>query len=257
MNQINLLWAYPDIFNLHGDRGNILALMRVSSLMGITLKIERVENFSDDIDFENTDIIYVPPSETLSALRCAEVLLKRRSHFEEYINRGGLIFVVGTSMAVFAVSTLRRDGSVYEGLGLADVTLKELRSAYTNDEVFITDKFGDHMELVGCQIQMLKADVKKGQQLGRKLYGYGNCKGEYEGVCLNGFIQTNLLGPALVKNPWFAEGILKTAAARKGIVFERNRHEDYTLERKSNERIKSFIRLKQKGPDATRLDNEE
>ena len=92
---------------------------------------------------------------------------------------------------------------------------------------------------------------------GRKLYGYGNCKGKYEGVCLNGFIQTNLLGPALVKNPWFAEGILKTAAARKGIVFERNRHEDYTLERKSNERIKSFIRLKQKGPDATRLDNEE
>lgn len=29
MNEINILWMYPDILNLHGDRGNIMAFERV------------------------------------------------------------------------------------------------------------------------------------------------------------------------------------------------------------------------------------
>jgi CobQ-like glutamine amidotransferase family enzyme len=208
MEKINITWLYPDIFNLHGDRGNIMAFMRVADMLGIALDITRAQNFTDAPDFENADIIYVPPGETVAAMRAADAVRDQKEAYEAYLAQGKCLFVIGTSLALYAGRTQRYDGSAFDGLGLVDVTMKELRTAYTNDAVVNTCLFGREMQLVGGQIQMLKAFVREEDTLGENVYGYGNDKGAREGVHAGGFIQTNLLGPVLVKNPWFAEALL-------------------------------------------------
>ena len=34
---LHVLWMYPDVLHLHGDRGNVMALRHVAGLMGICL----------------------------------------------------------------------------------------------------------------------------------------------------------------------------------------------------------------------------
>ena len=34
MNKLNITWCWPDILNLHGDRGNVMALVRIAEKMG-------------------------------------------------------------------------------------------------------------------------------------------------------------------------------------------------------------------------------
>ena len=53
---INIFWMYPDILNLHGDRGNILALGKVADKMGLTLNVTKIERFNEKIDFEKADL---------------------------------------------------------------------------------------------------------------------------------------------------------------------------------------------------------
>ena len=55
-NSINITWCYPDILSLHGDRGNIMAFERICKMLDVEVNINRIDNYSDKIDFENNDI---------------------------------------------------------------------------------------------------------------------------------------------------------------------------------------------------------
>ena len=63
----------------------------------------------------------------------------------------------------------------------------------------------------------------------------GNNNDETEGCKYKNVIFTNALGPVLVKNPWYAEKLIRQAMKTKGIEL------DYELEYKSLECIKKFI----------------
>lgn len=257
MEKINITWLYPDIFNLHGDRGNMLAFMRVAKMLGAELEITKAENFTDIPDFENSDIIYVPPGETITAMRAAKAVKGQKDAYAAYLAQGRYLIVIGTSLALYAGDTRRYDGSGFAGLGLADVAMRELRTAYSNDAVVKARVFGRDMQLVGGQIQMLKTFVRDEDTLGENIYGYGNDKGAYEGVHVGGFIQTNLLGPVFVKNPWFIEALLRDVAAKKGIALKEEGCCDFSLEERANGEILRFIEMKKSGPDKSRLNNEE
>jgi len=58
------------------------------------------------------------------------------------------------------------------------------------------------------------------------------------------YLQT-VFGPIFVKNPWWAEKIIKEAMKNKGIKLENKIEEaEFEIELKSNESIKEFINAK-------------
>ena len=63
MNKLNITWCWPDILNLHGDRGNVMALVRIAEKMGLEAEVHKVVNFGDEIDLDNTDILLLNPGE--------------------------------------------------------------------------------------------------------------------------------------------------------------------------------------------------
>jgi len=71
------------------------------------------------------------------------------------------------------------------------------------------------MELAGAQIQMADVDAKN--PLGTVIYGMGNNNTGAEGARWKNLIYTNCTGPVFVKNPWFAESILKEIMANKNV----------------------------------------
>lgn len=110
------------------------------------------------------------------------------------------------------------------------------------DDLYFT--LDDGTEILGSQIQMVDITLNDEKPLGTIKYGYGNIGNSYEGAKKDNVIFTNCLGPVFVKNPWFAEKILKSVCNKKGIEISNNIKPDYEIESKSLESCKAFIKNK-------------
>ena len=101
MNKLNITWCWPDILNLHGDRGNVMALVRIAEKMGLEAEVHKVVNFGDEIDLDNTDILLLNPGEFKSCEYIVNAFSRIKEDLDDYIYRGGVILAVGTTGASF------------------------------------------------------------------------------------------------------------------------------------------------------------
>lgn len=211
MHELTIGWMYPDLLNLHGERGSVQALVRAAENLGLAAQVRRIEDPDDAIPFDELDLLLFLPGEikTLTVIR--ESLRSREEQMRRYVEQGGTVVAIGTSGLLFGKEILRLDGSRVEGLGLLDMTARERELVWGDDlRVLVTDT---KQELAGCQISM--ADVETAVPLGRTLYGRGNDGSGAEGARYKNLIYTNCLGPLFVKNPWFAETIIKDIVLRR------------------------------------------
>ena len=125
-NKLNLEWLYPDMLNLHGDRGNIQAFEKIAKKLGLDANIKKVDDFEEKIDFENTDIILVNPGELKVIKTVIESLKKQNKYLDEYIQKNKFIILIGTSGAIMAKKTSRLDGTEIEGLGYLNMYSKRI-----------------------------------------------------------------------------------------------------------------------------------
>ncbi len=245
-HQINILWLYPDILNLHGDRGNIMALEKVAKMLDISANITKVESYNDNIDFENTDIIFLNAGELKVVQPIVSALEKYRKKLNEYVESNKMIIAIGTTGAVFAEETLKKDGSKIQGLSLLNMTCLQRENVYGNDiHFYINDE--NQTEIIGSQIQIIDTILdSKDLALGTIKYGMGNNNQDnFEGAKNKNLIFTNTLGPILVKNPWYAEKLIKEAMFNKGISIDKKiDSKEFEIELNSLDCIKKFINEK-------------
>lgn len=209
MPKINVAWMYPNLLNLHGERGSIQALVQTGKNMGIDVDIHRIEDFDTSVDFQQYDLLIFLPGEISTLQRLVAPLQSQQ--LPEYIENGGFVLAIGTSGLLFGKSITREDNTVILGLGCLDMTAKERQYVWGDDLHIRINR--TKQELVGSQIQM--ADVETNSPLATVLYGMGNNNSGNEGGVYKNLTYTNCLGPLLVKNPWFAEDILKNILLSK------------------------------------------
>ena len=214
---LNVLWLWPDILNLHGNRGNAMAITRVAKLYDIETNITRVTRLSDSFDLTSADIVLLGTGELAVMPDISGALSKHASALKDYTESGGVIFAVGTTASAIGVHTTRVDDSHIYGVGLLDIECKERNVVLGDDLIFrIDDSVGAGMPVYGIQIQMIDIKLGEGQTpLGNLTYGYGNNGTGTEGAINNGIVFTNALGPVLIKNPWLALELIKKASLRK------------------------------------------
>lgn len=205
MNKLTIGWAYPDILNLHGERGSVQALVRAAENLGLEAELLRVEDFDDEIPFDALDLLVFLPGElkTLAVIR--EALRPQEEKLRAYVENGGTLVAIGTSGMIFGKTITRLDGSEIRGFGLLDLNAKERKYVFGDDLHLRIRENGQ--ELIGCQIMM--ADVEAAAPFGQVLYGRGNDGSGAEGARYRNLIYTNCLGPLFVKNPWFAEDLIR------------------------------------------------
>jgi len=238
MAKITVGWMYPNLLNLHGERGSVQALTVIGKEMGIDVEIIRIEDFDDPIPYENLDLMMFLPGEIVSFSNLIPAL--QTEDFRNYLERDGYVLAIGTAGLMFGKSILREDGSTIGGLGYLDMTAKERKYVW-GDDLHIRIN-GTETELAGSQIQMADVDAK--HPLAVTIYGMGNNNTGAEGARWKNLIYTNCLGPLLVKNPWFTEAILKNILLQKGI--ENKTEIDHTIARNSFRATLDFINNKPK-----------
>ena len=213
MHKITVGWIYPNLLNLHGERGSVQALVRVGKQLGLDIDVLRIEDFDDPIPFSNLDLLIFLPGEIETFRHLAPALNKQREQLDQYLNNDGYLLALGTTGLLFGKHILREDGSNLDCLGYLDMAAKERKYVW-GDDLHIRLK-GSKMELAGSQIMM--ADVEAATPLAETIYGRGNNGDGTEGARWKNLIYTNCMGPLFVKNPWFAEEILKDICQKKSI----------------------------------------
>lgn len=236
MLKLTVGWMYPNILNLHGERGSIQALSEIGKKTGIEVEILRIEDFDDPIPFENLDLLVFLPGEIASFYHLLPALNTEK--MRNYLDDGGYLLALGTSGLMFGKSILREDGQILDCLGYLDMTAKERKYVWGDDLHFRINN--TKQEIVGSQIQM--ADVEAKTPLGTTIYGMGNNNSGAEGARWKNLIYTNCMGPLFVKNPWFAESILKDILLQK--QFGLNTAKEYTIASDSFDATLQFIKSK-------------
>lgn len=240
MHEIHIGWMYPDLLNLHGERGSVEAFRRVGENLGLEVCIHRFDAFDEPIPFETLDALIFLPGEIHSFQWLKPALEKQRPALESYIENDGVILALGTTGLLFGKSVLREDGTTVEGLGLLDMTAKERQYVWGDDLHFRIN--ATKQEIFGSQILMADVDAKN--PLGTVLYGKGNHDGCGEGARYRNLMYTNCLGPLFVKNPWWAEDILKDICLRKFLKLGQKKPHQIALD--SFESGMRFLERKQK-----------
>ena len=210
MAKITVGWMYPNLLNLHGERGSVQSLVAIGKQLGIEVEVKRIEDFDDPIPFAELDLLMFLPGEIISFQHLIPAL--QASALGEYLEKGGYLLALGTSGLMFGKTITREDGSVINGLGCLDMEARERKYVWGDDLHFRLHDVD--MELAGSQIQMADVDVKN--PLGTTIYGMGNNNTGAAGARWKNLIYTNCMGPLFVKNPWFGEYILKGIMQAKG-----------------------------------------
>lgn len=238
MHKITVGWMYPDILNLHGERGSVQALISIGANMGLNVEIRKIENFDDPIPYSELDLLMFLPGEISSFRHLVPALQRQMDELTAYVENGGHILALGTTGLLFGRETKREDGFVQPGLGLLDLIGTERRYVWGDDmHMRIRET---RQELIGSQIMM--ADVETSMPLGTTIYGRGNNGTGTEGARYKNLIYTNCTGPLFVKNPWFAEDILKDICISKFLGLQKKRSNKLASD--SFDSTERFIRSK-------------
>lgn len=235
--EINLAWMYPDILNLHGERGSIQAFNKIADNLGVKLKTIRINNYKEEIDFNNIDIMIFLPGELKVLPIIKESLSNKIEEIYQYILANKYMISIGTTGALFGKKIIRQNGEELEGLGLLDFNAQERKTVIGDDLYFYVNE--TKQQIMGSQIQMIDIQLQQEDPLGNIIYGYGNNGSKVEGVRNKNLIVTNCLGPVFVKNPWWTENILKNIILNKYGNIQKK--EEYQLENLSFETTKRFI----------------
>lgn len=251
--ELNITWLYPDILSLHGDRGNILALKRIGEALDLKVNINRIDSFETDIDFEKTDILMINPGEVKTIKPMIESLQRQRKDLDKYIEKDGIILIIGTSGAAFGntLHLLENDETI-DCLGIFDMESFEKDKIYGNDMFYyFKAEDGEEMQIVGSEISIVDFSLNdKDEALARLEYGRGNntkSPDGTEGARVKNVFFTNSLGPLLVKNPWFALYLIKTIMNSKDVTFSNQElgKLDFEMEKKALSAIRKFITNKE------------
>lgn len=240
---VNIVWLYPNILNIHGGRGDLMAFKRIGEMMGLPVEIRRCESYGDEIPFDWADVIYMTSGEIKCMPEIVQTIERQKDKLGEFIAKGGVLWAIGSSGAALGKGLEAMDGSHVKGLGLLNMTWKERKSVWGDDLWFSMDS---GLQVMGNQIQVADIVLDEGQEsFGNVIYGRGNCGDGSEGARSGNIVFTNCLGPMMVKNPKVAASILKTAAKNKGIKnFSELSDESIEMENQSFELVKKFVENK-------------
>ena len=255
--RLHILWLYPDILNIHGGRGDVMALLHMCDLLDVPVEIRRSDELRFDEDWNWPHIVYMTAGELKCVDKVAAALIRQEQGIRRFLRRGGFLIANGSSGAALAKSVEFLDGRVVTGTGLLDMTWKERESVWGDDLWVRTE---DGLDVIGNQIQVADVFLGEGQKpFGKVVYGRGNngrggagmgAEGDGpgdEGAVSGSVVYTGVLGPLLTKNPRLTARFIEAAATLADVEIGRQLSlEDIEIEEKSAEYIKDFMRGKVK-----------
>lgn len=229
---------FSDLCNIYGDFGNVMYLQKcLPDAEFINTTINEKPRFID----EDINLIYMSSMTEKNQEKVISKLMPFKEIIKSKIENNVPFLFTGNSFEVLGKYIENDDGTKIEALGIIDLYAK--REMFNRYNSLILAKFED-IELVGFKDQFaMQYGDNTSNYFAEVIRGDGINRGsKLEGVKINNFIGTTILGPLLVLNPlftkYFINNILKIEL--KELPFEKAIMESY------EKRLSEFKDMKRK-----------
>ena len=198
---IRILHLYPELMNLYGDYGNLTIIANRIKKHGIEVRIDKRE-IQDPIIFEDYDFVYMGSGTEKNQLVALNDLRKYELYLKEYINDNNVVLFTGNAMELLGNSI---DDELE--LGIVDFNTRITDKRYTGDVIVYNETLKETVGFINKS-----SLIEGGEKF--KLFDYvfkdnNLSDNSYEGYRYKNLFGTHIIGPVLVKNPYFADEILK------------------------------------------------
>lgn len=231
--KLKICHLYPDLLDLYGDRGNILALAARCRWRGIEPVIQQA-SLGEDLDFLGMDILFLGGGSDREQGILVQDLMRRENDLRKAIENGLVVLAICGGYQMLGNYYQMGSGEKIPGLGILDlwtiagikrlignvvVELHESTLSVGNDGAALGEPEPTLKTLVGFENHSGKTYLGKGvRPLGNVLVGHGNNDQEQvEGVRYRNVFGTYLHGPLLPKNPLLTDLLLELALLRRGL----------------------------------------
>jgi lipid II isoglutaminyl synthase (glutamine-hydrolysing) len=205
LNQLRLVWVYPDLLSTYGDRGNLLILERRAQLRGIPT--ESIGVNSDQPVPREGDIYLLGGGEDLPQILAAR-RLRADGGLAAAADRGAVIFAVCAGYQLLGTEFAGEEGQPVPGLGILDMSSGRGERRAVGEILADVDPALDVPRLTGFENhQGITRPGPGARPLAKVTTGVGNGDGT-EGAYAGRVLGTYLHGPALVRNPALADLLL-------------------------------------------------
>lgn len=218
---IRVCHLYPDLLNLYGDRGNIIAFMQRCKWRGIPAELTEI-NIGDQVDFNDIDFLFLGGGSDREQNLMAADLLKRKEPLKEAIENGMVTLAICGGYQMLGQHYLTADGQKIPGLGILDLYTKAGDQRLIGNVVIDIRIDGRTVKVTGFENHSGQTFLGNNMQaLGEVLAGYGNNGQDgLEGARYKNVFCSYLHGPLLPKNSKLTDLLISIAMQRRGIATE-------------------------------------
>jgi CobQ-like glutamine amidotransferase family enzyme len=206
---------YPELLNIYGDRGNILALARRAEWRGVGRVDVRPVAAGQPLDPSELDILCIGGGEDRKQALAARDLQRHAGRLREAVEDGLVVLAVCGGYQLLGAYYQPGEGERLPGAGILDAhTVAAPGRPRLIGNAVVESELGT---IVGFENHGGRTYLGPGARpLGRVLVGGGN-NGEDrgEGAVYRNCVGTYLHGSLLPKNPAFCDALLRWALARR------------------------------------------
>ncbi|MFZ5646798.1 MAG: type 1 glutamine amidotransferase [Bacillota bacterium] len=213
--KLNVCHMYPDLLNLYGDRGNIMAFSRRCQWRNIDVELFQV-NIGDKVSYSQMDFVFLGGGSDREQNLMAADLMQRSGQLQKAIEDGLVVLAICGGYQLLGKYYKTLTGEVIPGLGILDLHTEGGQTRLIGNVALEVDLGGIRKMVTGFENHSGRTRLGNLEPLGRVLAGHGNNGDDkMEGARYKNVICTYLHGPFLPKNPFVTDYLISSALKRK------------------------------------------
>ena len=196
MKTINVLHLYYDLMNMYGENGNMRALVKSLEKQGFKVIVD-FKSLNENIDFKKYNFIYIGTGTDENYELAKEDLKKYVNEIKECISNKVFFLATGNALDLFSE------------LQILNFKVKKIDFRIIGEQVYHYKDI--NKTIIGFQNRDKVIVENHEKYLFDVIKGTGyDLNYMYEGINNNNFYGTYLLGPLLIRNPYFLEHLVKS-----------------------------------------------
>lgn len=208
---------YPDLLNLYGDRGNIIAFVQRCRWRGIPVEVLEV-NIGEQVDFADVDFLFLGGGSDREQNLMAADLLKRKASLQQAIEEGLVVLAICGGYQMLGQYYLTHEGKQIPGLGILNLYTRAGQQRLIGNVIIEANINGQPVKMAGFENHSGQTFIGDLEPLGKVLSGFGNNGQDgYEGARYKNVFCSYLHGPLLPKNSKLTDLLISLALQRRGM----------------------------------------
>lgn len=213
--ELRVAHLYPDVMNIYGDRGNVIALKYRCEARGIGFALAEV-SVGDAFDPAEFDLILIGGGQDREQRRIADDLVAKGPAIRDAVEDGLPVLAVCGGFQLFGNRYVDHEGGIIPGIGVFDLETRHPGPVADRciGDVVMETPLG---EVVGFENHGGRTYLGPGlEPFGKVRRGFGNnAEDGGEGARYKNAIGTYLHGSLLPKNPSIADELILKGLRRR------------------------------------------